>query len=221
MHTEKLHRKYRAPGFSLVELLVVIAVISIMFALLMPAVSGFSSTAGRRGAINSLMNAFEEARVAAVENGTDVYVLMKRSKDPNSQDAFLIARTASQDMGDATTTPTYLTAWKKLPSGIHFYPASVSLTTTGASLPASLTSSLPGQNQSGDNVFGIGFNKHGQVIFPAISGNSDLILLISESIRSLSNTDQAKGASLAVTERLSFRRYTGRAQLDFAAPPSS
>lgn len=215
--------KYSKRGFSLIELLAVMAVIAVMTALLAPSISGFSSTAGRRGAVNSLMNAFEQARAAALESGCNVYVLMRRNKTMGGQDAFIVFRQRSDDMADSVNTAyIQISPWKKLPSGILFYPASGSLTSTGdfGSLPSDLktTGVIPGSVPT-DEIFGIGFNGRGQVIFPSVSA-SGLSLFLAEAIRNGSSTT-AKGASLNITERLSFRRYTGRAQLDFAAPPSA
>jgi prepilin-type N-terminal cleavage/methylation domain-containing protein len=206
-------------AFTLIELLAVMAIIAIMLTLMLPAITGFSSTAGRRGAINSLMNAFEQARVAALETGTTVYVVLRRNTDPNEQDSFLICRERSDDMGDAAGTAYIpIFSWQKLPKGIHFFPASNTLLTTGGAgnLPANLTTSLLPGNVT-DPLFAIGFNNRSQIVFPL---GEILSLYLGESIKSISG-ERAKGASIAVTERISFRRYTGRAQLDFAAPPST
>lgn len=210
-----IQRKYK--GFSLVELLSVVAITVIMTSLLLPAISSFSSTAGRRGAVNSLMNVFEQARVSALETGCDVYVVMRLNREVGGQDSFLVARKRADEMGDPPS-PAYviMSKWQKLPKGVFFFPANSTLTSAGSSLPSDLVSSLPGSTPSND-LFGIGFNNYGQVSFPGISAGG-LSLYLAEAIRS-GSVNARKGASLSISERLSFRRYTGRAQLDYAAPP--
>ena len=209
-----IQRKYK--GFSLVELLCVIAITVLMTALLVPSISAFSSTAGRRGAINSLMNVFEQARVAALETGCQVYVVMRLNREMGGQDGFIVMRKRSDDMADPAS-PLYIqmTKWEKLPKGVLYFPANNTLTATGATLPSDLTNALPG-NVSVSDVFGVAFNGHGQVAFPALSSGG-LSLYLAELVRT-GNVNERKGASQNITERISFRRYTGRAQLDYAAP---
>ena len=80
-------------AFTLIEML---AVIAIMMALIAPAVGNFGSTAGRKGAVNILMNTMEQARVAALESGRDrsaVYLALGRPvvTEPSGAAAFLPA----------------------------------------------------------------------------------------------------------------------------------
>jgi prepilin-type N-terminal cleavage/methylation domain-containing protein len=93
-------RHRRSVAFSLLELLVVIAIMAVMMSLLLPAVSGFSSTAGRRGAVNILMNTFEQARVAALESGQTVYVGFADADFPVEEmkySAFIVFRDATDE----------------------------------------------------------------------------------------------------------------------------
>lgn len=206
----------RRRGFSLVELLAVLAVVTILMALMIPSFSGITGTAARRGSINILMNAFEQARTEALEKSARILVVMRR-EDGAAQDSFIVVRddrSADRAPGSPEFVP--LSRWQKLARGVLFFQAAGSLIGSGsvAAVPG-LADSLPGSVPAGE-LFAIGFNKHGQVAFP--SQGSDLFLLIAEAQRpGNSQPDVARGGSLAITERLSFRRYTGRAQLDFSA----
>lgn len=205
-------------GFSLLEILAVMAIISILMALMVPAISAFSSTTGRHGAVNVLMNAFEHARVAALEKGSDVFVVMRRNPGVGEQDALIMVSRTQDSSGNFQYTP--LTRWEKLPKGVLYYQINSSLTGSGATLDSALVSALPG-NVPSAQLFGIGFNRNGRVHFP-VSG--DLFLMLAEGTRSTGLNAVAKGASgsgqLNITERLSFRRFTGRVQLDYSAPAS-
>jgi len=205
-------------GFSLIEMLAVMALMSVMIAMMMPLLSGFTGTAGRRGAVNSLMNTFEQARVAAVEAGAKVYVVMRRNPNLGEQDSFIVVRERSEGLGEASTAPyIVLTRWQKLPRGILFFQAASSLTQTGVDLPVDLMGAIPGGVPSGE-LFGLGFNRNGQVSFPS---SGALSLFLAEGARKDSTTTaSANGASATITERLSLRRFTGRAQLDYTAPSS-
>lgn len=207
-------------GFSLLEMVAVMAVIAIMTAMVVPAISGFSSTAGRRGAVNMLMNGFEQARAAALENSSTVYVVMRRSSEFGGQDAFMVLRDdRGPDLPTGASPYFPLTNWKKLPTGVLFYKASGTIT-DGA--PADDLVDAVRKNVSAADMkpqlFVIGFNRHGQVI----SSANNLWLYLAESVRNGSGSgakETLRTASLTVTEKLSFRRYTGRPQLDFSLPP--
>lgn len=203
----------------MVEVIAVTAIISIMMALMIPAISGFSSTAGRHGAVNVLMNAFEQARVAALESGGEVYVVMRRNPGLGEQDAFILVNRTL----DASGQSQYRTVsrWEKLPKGVLYYQTSASLTAAGSALDSALVDAIPG-NIPAAQLFGISFNQHGRVNFPA---SGDLFLMLAEAVRPGGLNAAAKGASgsggqLNITERLSFRRFTGRVQLDYSAPAS-
>lgn len=201
----------------MVELMLVVAVIVIMMSLLAPAISSFNGSAGRRGAVNSLMNAFEQARVSALESGAKVYVVMRRNPNVGEPDSYLIARERTDSLGDDPTKSFIpLSAWRKLPKGVLFHPAPGSMIYSGNTLPSTLTDSLPGRVPANE-LYGMAFNRSGAVAFNTGAG---LTLLLAEATQSGSGVT-AKAGSKTVTERLSIRRYTGRAQLDFSAPPQT
>jgi prepilin-type N-terminal cleavage/methylation domain-containing protein len=206
-----------AKGFSLIELLVVVAVIAIMVSMMLPAISGFSSTAGRRGAVTTVMNTFEQSRVAALESGRQVYVLFWRRIFPEP-DAIMVLR----ETEDGTGTYEQLTQWIKLPKNILLHQPTV-----GSSLlsidPASVFDSarMPKAPivQTGESLNVLAFNETGGVAFPTTKANRKLI--ISEGIRGDGGTEallstKKQAQSAGGFEIISLSRYTGRAQLDIS-----
>ena len=229
MNTQKLHGKYAPRAFSLVELLVVIAVIAIMIAMMLPAISGFSSTVGRRGAVNVLMNTFEQARVAALMSGQNVYVGFANNQLPSDKQdmyyaSFIVFRDATDEEKAASPTTKYvvLKKWTRLPKNIAFKRIDSSLVpSSGGNLPitpSDLNSALPASYQLGGNIPGIVFNSSGAIE----GGSSPLQLFLYEGYYlngqdnyTRNKADQATSSGLF--EKITFSRYTGRAQLDVTA----
>ncbi len=211
-----IHRKYS--GFSLVELLTVVAIIAIMMAALAPSISSFTSTAGRRGAVNSLMNTFEQARVAALEVGRPVYVIFWRRLFPEP-DAFMVVR-EPENTSLAGWKYDQLTKWQQLPKGVLLHqPAAgqslLSVAGTGNFLPENLVK--PPVVAPGESLNVLGFNEAGAVAFPAGGNRALLKLIISEGVRGAGGTEAAisnKKSAAGGFEIISFSRFTGRSQLD-------
>jgi prepilin-type N-terminal cleavage/methylation domain-containing protein len=206
----------RRAGFSLLELLVVMAVMGVMMSLLLPAVSGFSSIVGRRGAVNLLMGAFEQARVAAIEAGRPVHVVLYRRNHPEP-DAIMVVR----DPGDASTTSPFerLTKWMPLPKGVLLHdPGSVNILSQPR--PAEFTTarlSPTPQMAPGESLNVVTFNASGGVDYPS-GGTASRQLYLSEGFRgeggneaAISDRKKSQGTGFEV---ISLSRYTGRAQLD-------
>lgn len=108
-------------GFSLIEMMAVVAIIAIMMSMLAPSITSFSSTAGRKGAVNILMSTLEQARSAALETGSDIYVLLWRREYPE-RDAIMVVRMPSEwildSQGVAESKLVPLTKWMTLPEGV-------------------------------------------------------------------------------------------------------
>lgn len=204
-------------GFSLIELLAVVAAIALMTSLLLPSISGLSSTAGRRGAVNVLMNAFEQSRVAALESGQNVYVGFADSSFPVEDmryAAFIVFRDSSEEE-KAVTGQNYvvLKNWTRLPK-------SVSIKRIGSSL---VPETGPGQQFLGlktalstsmqDDTFpAITFNSTG-----SIEGGTYLQLFLYDGYYLGGQDNFTRSANGGLFEKISFSRYTGRAQLDITA----
>jgi Tfp pilus assembly protein FimT len=210
-----------AEGFSLVELLAVMAIIIFMMALIAPAVAGFSSTAGRRGAVNTLMNTFEQARVAALESGQTVYVGFADQDFPVADmqyAAFVVFRDATDEERAADPTRPYvvLRKWTKLPKNVSFKRINNSLVPSdpGGATFAGLNQSLPGGQQ--DEQFPvIAFNNSGAI---DTAGNPlQLFLYEGYFLNGQDNfvrQNEFHTAPAGLFEKITFARYTGRAQLD-------
>jgi len=216
-------------GFSLLELLLVIAVMAIMMSLMLPAIAGFSSTAGRRGAVNILMSTFEQARVAALETGQTVYVGFADENFPVEDmryAAFLVFRDATEEEKAANSNRKFvvLKKWTRLPKNISFKRVNSSLVPASAS--SAQFSSL--KNEMGSAYAGwsekmpvIAFNSSGAVDQPS----TNLCIFLYEGYFAggqenyTRNNDVPKSAA-GLFEKISLSRYTGRAQLDITATGS-
>ncbi|MCX6972134.1 MAG: prepilin-type N-terminal cleavage/methylation domain-containing protein [Verrucomicrobia bacterium] len=214
-------RHRRSRGFSLLELLVVIAIMAVMLSLLLPAISGFSSTAGRRGAVNILMNTFEQARVAALESGRPVYVLLYRRNFPEL-DAVMVVR--DPEDGVSTSPLERLTKWTKLPKGVLLHDPGAGILSKAALDPTFLGRISPTpQPASGETINYVIFNETGGVAYPSGPSPHDRKLYLSEGFRGSGGNEQAisdrkKGQRVGGGfEVLSLSHYTGRAQLDITA----
>ena len=106
-------------GFSLIELLLVSAVMALMAALLYSALSGFSSSAGRRGAVNVLMNTLDHANSGPWEPSQTVYVGFADDDFPIEEmryASFLVFReTSEEERASGAGSYFVLKKWTKLP----------------------------------------------------------------------------------------------------------
>jgi prepilin-type N-terminal cleavage/methylation domain-containing protein len=208
-------------AFSLLELLAVMAIIAILLGLLTPAISAMTSTAGRKGAVNILMNTFEQARVAALESGRTVYVVLWRRIYPEP-DAIMVLR--DPDPAGSSTDYEQLTRWIPLPKGVLLHTVGndnilvdqLALPQSSSGFDQSKSPALSKLSlQSGENLHLLAFNAHGGVSFPA--SPTKLMLIVSEGVRGSGGTEaliskhkEAAGGF----EIISLRRYTGRPSLE-------
>lgn len=212
----------RKAAFTMVELLVVIAVIILMLGLMIPAISGFSSTYNRRKAVNAVMNTLEQARVAALQSGENVHVIFARRQDPY-EDALIVM--GDPPTGSTNTNRVFYTRWIKMPQNVRFRTLNNSLTTTD--LPSGITTteiSKGGRLDGNPSFSAITFNSTGQVEYPPPGSADNLRLILFEGMRN--PTETASGGSSQGTQNLSeaglyeiisLSRYTGRARLDVSA----
>ena len=219
-------------GFSLLEMLVVVAIMAVMMSLLLPSIAGFSSTAGRRGAVNILMNTFEQARVAALESGQTVYVGFADADFPVEDmkyAAFIVFREATDEEKSANANRKFvvLKKWTRLPKNISFKRVDSSLvpkTTASSTIPdidklknelGSAFSAWTG------NCPVVAFNSSGAVAQPA----SNLRIYLYEGYYAGGNDNFTRNKNIqespsGLFEQISLSRYTGRVQLDITATGS-
>jgi prepilin-type N-terminal cleavage/methylation domain-containing protein len=108
-------RRHRA-AFTLVELLVVVAIIAIMSSLLAPAVRGLLGVSGPRGGVNSLTAALEQARLSAMESGAPAYAGF--AVDTNAGHSAVIVFREPRE-GEPPNRPIALTRWMSFPQGVY------------------------------------------------------------------------------------------------------
>lgn len=205
-------------GFSLLELLAVIMIITILAAVSAPSLMQISNSAARKGAVNVLLNAFEQARVAALTSGTNTYVGFADKNFPNSSmryRAFIIFRNAQTDDPPSSGNYIPLTKWEPLPQKISIKTEPNSLV-EGYELPLT-DNSIPFYN-SGDSLPCLVFNSTGAIQQPADSNKLQLFIYEGFFANGQDNfTRDAQNMTGALFERITFSRFTGRAQLDITA----
>ncbi len=125
------------------EMLVVVALIAVLSALTLPALQGLAGTSGLRGGVNTVLAALDQARAAAIESGTDVYVGFPPPdfSDPNDPttkfSTLIVFRGPRPDEPPKTFKP--LSRWMRLPSGVLMIADNITLT----NLETSPADSLP------------------------------------------------------------------------------
>ncbi len=200
-------------AFSLVELIAVMAIMVVMLSLLAPSLSNFGSTIGRKAAVTTLMNTFEQARVAALESGANTYVLLRRRTFPDPDALMVIRDRPIWETTSPGTGPVQLTKWIDLPDKVLLYSlANTIVTPTTLSKPASLPSNYePPGLEAGEagKLSYVQFNPSGAISYPS-ANDANLTLFITEGVRGEAGTQ----AKLSDFERIAFARFTGRARLD-------
>lgn len=205
-------------GFSLVELLCVIAIITVLASLTMPAMSGFRSSYDRKRAIDQVMATLEQARIAAQSSGENVNVIFAKATDSGSgEDAMLIV--GDPPLGSHSTDKVFHSRWIKLPPGVRFRSVEGSLAT--CPLPNGITENILPRISGSPVYSGVTFSSCGQVNYPDAS--NDLRLVLFEGSRKGPSQESASGGTAAGTRNLSddalydvisLARFTGRARFE-------
>lgn len=208
-HLKKQH------GFSLLELLAVTALLALLASLLAPALQGLTSPAGRKGAVTIVMNTLEQARVSAIETGSEVVVVFWKKNgtegsQPDAQDAMLILRKNDAEAWEP------ITRWINLPRGVLFHSgdtASKILSDNSGLAAVSDTAieSLPGK-PSKSTLGAVHFSPTGSVQLP--STTNGLRIALTEGQRGADHTLIVNKQKEGGHEIISLARYTGRATLD-------
>lgn len=200
-------------GSSLLELLSVSALIVLLAGLFFTSISSFSSSAGRRGAANVVMNTLEHARVAALESGQTVYVGFSDDDFPVAEmryKAFLVFReTSDEERAAGGKDYLVLRKWTRLPGHVAFKRVAGSvIPESGGQTFTGLAELLPGSQR--DETFpAVAFNSSGAVV----SGSSPIELFLYEGYFANGNDIQTQQSG-GLFEKITLSRYTGRAQFN-------
>jgi prepilin-type N-terminal cleavage/methylation domain-containing protein len=212
--TQPPHSK-SSSAFTLLELLVVVAVICVMLGLLAPAVAGMTSPAGRNGAVIVVMNALEQARVSAIETGRETVVLFWKKNGvagfpPDEPDSLMILRINEAGSWES------ISRWVKLPNGVLFQSENTSSLILTTQADQSMldavpnTTAKPTASQSG----AVQFTASGAIKSPSTS-SSGLYIAFTEGQRATgSDTMAVKKQKSGGKEVISLARYTGRSTMD-------
>lgn len=104
-------------GFTLLEVLVTVALIAVLSTLLVPSMRGLMGVAGPRGGVNLVASAVEQARLSALESGVSSYLGFPQDL-PGGEEPFsavIVFRDAREDEeGDYIA----VSRWMRLPRGI-------------------------------------------------------------------------------------------------------
>lgn len=204
-------------GFSLVEVLTVLAIMAVLTGLSISAIPGMRSSYDRKTAVDLVMTTIEQARVAALQSGGNTYVVFALAKDSGlSPDAMIVV--GDQPIGSTATGLVLYTHWIRMPLGVRFH--YLTNTLVASSVPTAVnTTSLPPLNGN-PNFTGFTFNSTGTVSYPATGG---LDVALFEGIRSSHMAETAVGPSAKATMSLStsglyevirLSRYSGRSWMD-------
>lgn len=215
-------KPHSTSAFTLLELLIVITIMAVLLTLTLPSLTGISSTTGRKGAVNVLLNTFEQARAVALENSVNTYVGFADRNFPDESmryRAFIVFRDRTEDdipAAGSSGAPQFvaLTKWETLPRTISIKSESQSI--VGDYLLTLTDESLP-KLKKDDRLPVLAFNSTGALQQAHSAARLRLFIYEGFYLNNQDNfTRQAafQRSSAGLFERISFSRFTGRAQLD-------
>jgi prepilin-type N-terminal cleavage/methylation domain-containing protein len=197
-------------GFSLIEILVVVAIIGLLLSFMGPVVEGLAGAGGRKGGVTIVMNTLEQARVTAIQRGREVVVVFWKKNGIGEQDAMMVLQRTEDD---SAWEP--VSRWVKLPKGVLFYSEDdASRILDGSALDAiggMDLAALPGE-PADEEVGAIHFTKTGAVQSP--NHSNGLRVAITEGQRAADGVLADKHREKGGYEVISIARFTGRASLD-------
>lgn len=211
----------RAGGFTLVEMLAVMAIMVSLMGLLGIGISQMTAQSARKSAVNLIMNSFEQARVAALRHGTNVYVVFADGSFPEDKRfrSFLILRDRLESDNPPASAPgaspfVVLTKWKELPRGISFLNSIAGNTTVLATTRGFPAGAIP-QASGAVSLPTIQFNQTGAIASPV--DIADRYLQLYEGYFNGSEDVRTMNRASDLYEVFSFARFTGRIRHEVSA----
>lgn len=164
-----------AAGYSLLELLVVISIITVLMAVGSMGIKNFSQASGVSSGVPIAQVVFAEARALAIEKGTNTRVMMHADNSIDNLNRernlrYMVVQYLDTKNTEVTTDDEWVTASRgvKLPEGV-FYSVSLSNRDTAPDTTVS-AGALPGGVVQNCRVYE--FNTQGIIISPAPDGNN-------------------------------------------------
>ncbi len=194
-------------GWSLVESLAVLGILSLMLAAVVPAVRGMARSSGRVAALDGLTAAFSEARSLAIAQGRPAYLVFADAG--MAEDRRCRAVCIYQEAENPADPPVRVTAWSRLPTGfcLNADPALASLFTAPPEVPA------PAFRLAGEATPRVlpylKFGPTGEVLYPDDSQWLRVFLFAGSTNADgrQSSTDQAQ--TLASADQIKVSPFTG------------
>jgi len=202
-------------AFSLVELLTVVAIMSIMMGVIVSSGMGTRPAGSRQGAVSQLIGSLEEARMSAVERGVPVYFAVAGSDAPEQEKrlrSYLLFREQTPDEKASSGSTNnisnggpavVLTRWESLPQGFYFDPALLETVTTEVDVQSGLPSGIT-------KVRAMKFGSLGQ-LQGTVTTNAPSLSVVSGALDPASGTITPVGKSDFCVE---ISRLTGRVRFD-------
>lgn len=182
-------------GFTLIELLTVITIMAILGGVSISAIPGIRSSYQRKQAVDIVMTTIEQARVAALQSGENVYVILALARDNGvSPDGLIVV--GDQPIGSSSTGLVLYTHWVRLPLGVRFRSSLNTLAVSAYPSQVNVVTQLP-PIAGNPSYAGFTFNSTGTLAYPA-SGGLDLALF--EGIRGSRGNETARGPSAKAAE---------------------
>lgn len=128
-----MNKKYSAPrAFSILELLIVIGIMAILAAMTMAVGPGLLRSSAMSSSLSAVASAVSLARSEAIRSRKPTFFVLAPTNTERGYVAYAIIR---RDGTDGITNHTYITPWKKLPTGVLFNLAITNAAMPIASLP--------------------------------------------------------------------------------------